>query len=815
MTVTAENLHEGDTAVRAACAHCGLPVPLSRLRTTAEHHFCCNGCEAVWNILHNSNLTEYYGLRNAYAETEPHAARVSGKSFAYLDDPEFIKKFGRPRVGGGVAVQFYLEGVHCIACSWLVEKVLLEREGARFARLDLGKSTLEVIFNPATTKLSRIAEALDHIGYTPHAIVDDEAAMAQRKETRTLLARMGIAAASAMNILLLSISQYAGDRTGIEAGYSALFRWVSLGLALPAVLYSAWPYYRGAWSGLRRRVLHMDLPISLGIAVSFMISAAATIRNRGDVYFDSVCMLIFLLLTGRLLLQRAGRRAADAGIQLLSLTPRVAHRIEDDNASDVLLTDVIAGDTLRVLPGETVPVDGSLESAGASIQEAHLTGEFLPVMKTRGEILYAGSVVEQYPVEMTAIAVGETTRLGRLAAMMLEASQRRAPIVALMDRIAGYFVGGVLLLSAATAVVWYFLDPARMLWNVAALLVVACPCALGLATPVALAVAMGKAARRGIFIKGQDGIERLASVEHVILDKTGTVTDGKLSIVESCFADLDLGNTILRHVAALERVSGHAIASAFDDIECRDVRVEASASIAGAGIEGRADGIKYAIGSETFVTERGCGIPEALANFAKEKQDSGLTFVWIARDSQVVAVAGLCDNLRSDALSAVAEMRSMDLELELLSGDGEQAVRHVAESLNITEYAGQTSPENKLKRVESLLASHLHVAMVGDGVNDAAALSRATVGISAANSADVARDAADVFISTDRGPSAIADALRLSRRAMKIIRLNLGIALAYNLVGAGLAMTGHVGPLAAAVLMPLSSLTVLLIASRA
>jgi Cu2+-exporting ATPase len=772
----------------------------------------------VWQILHECNLEDYYRLRDVYGETKQEPARVSGKSFDYLDDPEYLVKFGEPRSAGGVRIQFYLEGVHCIACSWLVEKILLEREGVSYVRLDTGKAVLEVVYNPAKVSLSRIARTLDGIGYTPHPFAPHSAAAAQKKETRKLLTRLGIAGASAMNIMLLAISQYAGDVSGIEAGYSALFRWVSFGLCVPAVVYSAWPYYRGAWGGLRRRMLHMDLPISLGILSAFTISVIATIQNRGEVYYDSVSALIALLLAGRLLLQRATRFASDAGESLLSLSPRTVHRLENGIAQDVLLAEIHAGDRVSVLPGETIPVDGELDSEAGWVSEAHLTGEPALVKRQRGDLLYAGGEVGNAPVVVTAIAVGETTRIARLAEMMRTASARRAPIVGLMDHVAGYFVGGVILFAIVTAVIWWFIDPSRILWNVAALMVVACPCAIGLATPVALAVAMGRAAHRGIFIKGQDGVERLASVNHVILDKTGTLTEGQLAVVSSAFAEslsTEEQRKILAVTAAFEQMSGHIIAMAFRDVTTSHVMIDACRVIPGAGIEGESGDASYLIGSEALLIDRGVHIPESLTSAIEHAKAGGYSLACVARQTECVAVFAFGDRLRDDADRAVRKLRELDVRVELLSGDHAHATEKIARQLHIDSFQGSVAPELKLARIEELLNTGERVAMAGDGVNDAAALSRATVGISAAGAAEVARDAADVFISSSRGPMAIADALSLSRRAMTVIKINLAIALTYNLIGATLAMSGLVSPLVAAILMPISSLTVLLIASRA
>ncbi|MBU1636564.1 heavy metal translocating P-type ATPase metal-binding domain-containing protein, partial [bacterium] len=478
------------------CSHCGLPVPQPLIRQDREEQFCCGGCEAVYGILHDCDLDEYYKLRDELSSDKPKPAQVSGKDFSYFDDPEFLKRFALPKTKGNLSVQLYVEGIHCVACSWLIEKVLMEREGAAFARLDIGKSIVEIVFDPAEVTLSRLAGVLDSIGYAPHPIQEDSVAIASRRETRSLLMRMGIAGAAAGNIMLLAVSLYAGEYTGIDVDQANLFRWISLGLSLPALLYSAQPFFKGAWSGLKHGMLHMDLPISLGILSAFAISLTATILGRGEVFYDTLTLLIFLLLCGRLLLSRATKWAMGTSEKLLDLEPRTARLLIDGKDREVSLSTVQLGNRLRVLPGETIPVDGILQSEFAIVGEAHLTGESEAVSKRAGDQLYAGSTVEQSPLEMSATAVGETTRLARLAQMMKEASSQRAPIVALHDRIAGYFVAAVLTLALITGVIWLMVDPSRALWNAAALLVITCPCALGLGTPVALAIAMGRAARR-------------------------------------------------------------------------------------------------------------------------------------------------------------------------------------------------------------------------------------------------------------------------------------------------------------------------------
>ncbi len=781
-----------------------------------EQQFCCAGCDAVWQVLHSCGLEEYYRLRDAYQETRPHAARVSGKSFDYLDDPEFVNRHSSGRTKGGVRIEFYLDGVHCVACAWLIEKVLMEKEGAAFAQLDLGKRVVEIIFDPSRVSLSKLARALDRLGYMPHPLAGESASEAARKESRRYAARLGVAAACAGNIMLLAVSLYAGEFSGIDSGYASLFRWISLGLAIPALTYSAWPFYRGAWAGLKHGRLHMDLPISLGIVAAFAVSLIATLLDRGEVYFDSVSMLIALLLAGRFLLMRAGQWASGSAESLLQLEAKTARRVVDNIDEEVSLSDINAGDTLRVLPGETVPVDGVVCGERAWVSQAHLTGEAKPILLDTGDTIYAGAKVMESPVLVLTTAVGETTRIHRLAEFMRESSHRRAPIVNIADRIAGYFTGIVILLAVITGVVWSFVDPSRALWNAAAMLIVTCPCALGLATPIALAMAMGRAARKGIFIKGADGVERLAGVNHVILDKTGTLTYGIPQLRSKCFvrgiSEFEAAN-ILSEVAALERQSGQVYSSAFQDITYSQSEISEFRSISGSGIEGRINNNFYRVGSKAFAVDGGA-LDSDLARFADSMAKAGHARCYVQRNDEIVAALGFEDSPHTEAAGSVRTLKHLGLELEILSGDSQASVGAIARELNIQHYRGDSTPEAKFDRVNELESSGVRVAMVGDGVNDSAALSRATVGISAANAADIAREAADVFISA-RGPQAISDALKLSRRSMKIVRLNIGIGIAYNIVGAALALMGMVSPLTAAVLMPVSSLTVLIIATKA
>lgn len=759
----------------------------------------------MYAILHETNLDDYYALREQLGEQRRGPARVSGKSFQFFDDPEFLKRYAQPRPEGRVVIRFYLEGVHCAACSWLVEKVLLERAGAAFAQLDLGRNVVEIVFEPAKVRLSELARALDSFGYTPHPLADDSIAQARKKETRSLLLRMGVAGALAANIMLLASALYAGEFTGIEEDLATLFRWVSFGLAVPAVLYSAMPFYRGAIAGLRARMLHMDLPISLGIIAAMTVSVVATVQNRGEVYFDSLAVLIFLLLVGRMLLSRATSRAADASETLLEQAPQTVRRETDGRIEEIALAAADAGDTLVFLPGDLVMVDGIALQSGW-VTEAHLTGEADAVLKVAGSEVFAGSHIVSMPLRIKTTAVGAFTRLAQLSEMVRQAAGARAQVVRLHDRIAGYFVGTVLLLALATLIIWWQIDSSKALWNVAALLVVTCPCALGLATPVALSVAMGRAAKRGIFIKSAEAIERAATVQHVLLDKTGTLTSGKMELTATKFApelSAEQQERLMTQIAALETFAVHPIGQAFkaDNASRHDI---VDVKVHPQGISGKVDGGSLSVGSRRYMRECEC-----IGDWASDTQAN----VFAARGGRILAAMTISDPISSDAQRTVSVLEQTGIAVELLSGDRDAEVSRVASVLGISRARGEVTPEEKLARTVELEQSGVRTAMFGDGINDAAALSAATIGVSAAAAADVARGAADVFVSR-RGPLAFAELVGLSRSTMKTIRRNVVIAVCYNAIGAGLAMTGVISPLLAALLMPLSSVTVLTLAVR-
>ncbi len=789
------------------CAHCGLPVPADRATPSGEPAYCCQGCETVAGAIAACGLDRYYTMRDAEGASP---AKPTGRSYDELDDATFHAVHVQGLPGGLLRTELYLSDVHCAACVWLVERLPFLREGCHEARLELRRGVVQLSWDPRRTTLSELARTLDGLGYPPRPASGSSQRDRRRSEDRRHLLRIGIAGALAGNVMLFAFALYSGGFAGIEPQHRALFRWASLALTLVIVFGPGRGFLKGAFGALRARRAHMDLPIAIGITAGTLWGAVNTVRGAGEVYFDTVSVLVFLLLVGRWLQHRQRRRAHDAVEQLFSLTPAVAHRVEGELTRDVPVESLRQGEKVRVLAGETVPADGVLVDGSSTFDLAVLTGESRPVPIAQGERVQAGTTNMSAAVVVEVETTGEATRLGRLLALVERAAERRAPVERLADRVAAGFVVAVIGLAAVTLALWLWLDPARAVENAVALLIVTCPCALGLATPLALVASVGRAARRGILIKGGEALEALSRPGHAWLDKTGTLTEGRTAMLRWQGED-----RWLAAAAALEREVAHPVARAL--VEAAGAGQLPSAGtvvVAPRGVEGEVDGARLHVGSRAWLVERGVVVPPKLGVTADTWAREGISPVLIAANGRAQAIAGCGDPIRAEAGEALRQLRARGWSIGVLSGDHPMVVAELARQLGLPDdhAHGSVSPEQKLARVEAS-AGERPVIMVGDGVNDAAALSAATVGVAVHGGAEASLAAADVYL-TRPGLEPLIELLDGANATMRIIRRNLIVSLIYNLVGASLAMSGVITPLVAAVLMPLSSLTVVTLSYR-
>lgn len=822
--LTALPAEGGERAPQATvCLHCGLPV--SAELAERGDKFCCNGCETVYQLLSSAGLRDFYRQR----EVLPLRAASSGTgAFAAFDDPDFARLYTHTVEGSSIAhVDFFVEGVHCAACVWVLEKLPSLVSGVLKAELNYGSSLLRVTWDTAEVQLSTVAKVLSDLGYPAHPADARHDMNAETASDRTLLARIGVAAAAFGNVMLLSFALYSSEYGGLDMGssYDAFFRWASLVITVPSVSWTAWPFFRGALTAVHTRTPHMDLPVSIGILAALGWGSISTIFRQGDIYFDSVTMLVFLLLVGRLIQGRQQRYARRATDLLLSLSPSTSRLVEGETTRSVPTQAVPRDALVEIKSGERIGVDGVVEEGSSNVDEALLTGESKPRRVSTGDKVSAGTVNLTSAMRVRAVETGQHTRLAQLVREMELASARRAPVVLLADRLSARFVVVALSLAAITFAVWWSSGVGVALDRAVSLLIVTCPCALGLATPLAAGAALGKAAKQGLLVKGMSYLELVATPGLIVFDKTGTLTQGKLSLVDA--ENLD---RVGRFVRTVEASSAHPIAKALvaalaDErtYPQGDLTLSELSETLGHGIEATvttADRVAHRvrIGSRAFiqqaaVVQQGARLKQARfvatdTARAAHLLERGLSPVYVVINDQLEAILGMGDPLRPDAASTLHALRSKGYRLAVLSGDRREVVEHVANQLQVPFDIVQSehSPEQKLVFVERQ-AKLGPVFMVGDGVNDAAALRAARVGIAVCGGAEASLAAADVF-STKPGLKPVLELVEGAQRTLGVIHRNLRLSLGYNLVATVLAITGLINPLIAAILMPLSSLTV-------
>lgn len=815
------------SAERTPCAHCGLPVPGASTDASGDGpHFCCSGCRTVHSILHQAGYADsYYRLRAADSRrsaVRPPRRSTEENLLAELDSESFRDEHCSVTDGGRLRTNLFLDGVHCAACVWLVERVARETGGVARADLNLPRGRLTVEWDPDRLDLSRLARRLSRFGYPVQPRVDGPEAPESREERR-LLIKAGVSWALAGNIMLIAFALYSGlGSDGSNSGMFAAARWLSMLLALPVVAVGGSVFFRRAWSSMRMafssrsiRFLHMDTPISLGILVGFGASAHAAVTGSGELWFDSIAILIAALITARWLQLRSRRLAGNSTERLLAMLPTMARRLSADGSAEMIPADDLApGDRIVVLGGELIPADGVVADGSSHVDKSILTGESRPVPIGAGDEIFAGTTNVSGRLTLSVARTGEASRIGRLLTWVNENRGSPSDMPGVTDRIGGWFTAGVILLAAVTGLFWFFAEPASLTAHVVAVLVITCPCALGMAAPLSLAVGTGRAARRGAFIKNEQVIERLREVDTVVLDKTGTITEGRMTLAESA-GDKDA----LRLAAALEAQNVHPIARAFtswaealpDHAAPHPENVE---SVPGSGLRGVVDGRTILVGSPAWVLDRS-GVALPFSDQIRAWTERGMTPVLVAVDGRVRAAAAIADALRPDARAVIGRMLARGVDVRILSGDDEVTTRRIAEDvgLGVDSATGGAHPEEKEAEIRRLAASGRRVLMVGDGVNDAAALQTAHVGVAVAEGSSVSRMAADVYC-TRTGISIVDELMTESSKVVRLIRRLLFLSAGYNLVGGLAAVAGLVTPLVAAVAMPISSFVVVISAAR-
>ncbi|WP_026289608.1 heavy metal translocating P-type ATPase [Thioalkalivibrio sulfidiphilus] len=799
----------------ASCFHCAQPIPPGAHYGVTIHKqpraMCCPGCQAVAQAIVDAGLSDYYLHRTETpagpADAMPAALR---DELALYDRPELQRSFVRVDDANVREAALILEGIVCAACVWLNERHVKSLPGVLEFAVNYSTHRARLRWDDSQIHLSDILKAIRDIGYRAHPFDPGRQEEVYQRERNAALRRLAVAGLGMMQVMMLAVALWIGGDEPDYEGMMQFIRWVAFLVATPVVLYAGSTFFTSAWRDLRQRQLGMDVPVALAIGSTYLASGWATITASGEVYFESVTMFVFFLLTGRYLEMGARQRAGQATEALGKLLPAMAIRITDQGDVPVPVADLAPGDRVRIRPGDTVPADGTVLEGRSSVNEAMITGESLPRLRQSGDELTGGTVNVESPLVMRVDKVGADTLLSAIQRLLDRAQTEKPRLARMAERGTGHFVAAVLLLTAIVGAVWWFwIDPSRAFWVMVAMLVVTCPCALALATPVALTAATGSLTGRGVLVTRGHALETLAEATDVVFDKTGTLTEGRLARAETLVLG-DCGEAACLALAAvLEQGSEHPVARVFQRAGTPAGQLTEQRSTPGLGMEGRVDGVRYRIGAADFVAALAPAQSwptQALAELARRHPTGSL--VLLGGESGPLAAFVLEDRLREDAAECVAALKARGLGVHLFSGDHPDTVRHVAAGLGIDQARGGLRPEDKLQALAELQARPgAVVAMVGDGINDAPVLSRAHVSIAMAEGTHLAQASADMILYGDR-LGQLPNAHRLSRRMVQIVRQNIRWAIGYNVIALPVAASGVLTPWMAALGMSLSSLIV-------
>jgi Cu2+-exporting ATPase len=803
------------------CYHCGLPATgasacdgdvAGKLR-----HFCCAGCLAVCRVIHDSGLDGFYARLRSQENTLAPPPEQPADVEQY-DLEEVQHSFVRVLPDGRKEAHLLVEGIHCAACVWLIEKALAGMDGVVRAEVNLARQRLWLQWDPARIKLSAVIRRLASLGYAAVPFDQEGAEGSMQSYNRRLLFRMGFAGFGAMNIMWISIALYAGSFSGIETEYRQFFHWVGFAIATPVLFYSGGPFLVSAWRGLVLRHFTMDLPIAIGASVTYGYSLWRTLQGSGEVYFDTVVTFIFVILVGRYLEAMARRNASSATLRLMELQPRIATRLTDTGEERVPVRMLAAGDRLLIRPGDKIPADGRILSGDSHVDESMLSGESRPLHKTAGSRVSAGTVNGEGVLTIEVEQAGTGTVLSRIIHLVEVAQGSKAKVQRLADRIVPWFVAATLLLALATFTFWVRHDFDTAVLAATAVLIITCPCALGMSTPMAVVVAAGAAARQGVLIRNGEALEGLSNIDHVVFDKTGTLTEGRMR-VSRIFVGAGVPHedsldedALLRYAGAVERHYSHPLARAIvQEAERRGLgfaQAERMQVLGGMGVGGMVDGVQVWLGNARLMAQQGIALPGEMAALQRQVEAEMGIAVLLAAGGRLLGVLCLEDQVRAGARELLDMLRGLGIGVTLLTGDTRRAAEHLQQRLGGMRVVAEVLPEDKSREIVALQQQGHRVLRVGDGVNDAPALAQADVSMAMGSGTDVSLECSDVVLMGSELRK-VPYAIEIGRQTLRTIRQNLTLSLVYNAILVPVAMAAWVTPVFAAIAMPLSSLLVI------
>ena len=805
------------------CFHCGQNILSGELVLQnikgVEREFCCHGCAGVCEVIYEAGMQSFYKRTQDGDQLAPPPPPNKDISFLDYDEvqTQFIQKLSKVR-----EITLISEAIHCAACIWLIEHTLAKVEGVQFAKVNFTNKQIKIRWDNDRIKLSELVKKLNKIGYDASPYDASASEAAYRKANRDLLYRLGYAGFAMMNVMWFSVALYSGADE--DAEFRSYFHWLALIIALTVIFYSAKPFFVGAYKSLKAKSVGMDVSISLGILTTFFYSFWVTVTpdHPGNVYFDTMIDFVFLLLIGRYLEAIYKNKAIDSTKRLMELQPKVARQKTENDDEIVPVRRLVKDDVVVVKPGEKVPVDGVVIEGRSSVDESMMSGESSEVNKQKDAKVYAGTHNLDGVLVVQVTAILQNTTLGKIVHMVEDAQGSKAPIQCTAEKIMPWFVTVVLVLASLSFSYWIFAaDIETAIIAATSVLIITCPCAFGLATPMATAVASGVSASHGILIKNGAVLEILNQVDHFVFDKTGTLTKGKMNLVsfELTRENKNRESEILSAVHAIETNSEHSLAKAL----CKNLKMYAKPDLMsqvsmfknfpGKGVEAILLAKDYRIGTADWLQKLDVTIPQELVELADSQAALAQTAVWLSIDNQVAGVFFLEDELREDAALLIKRLHNRGKQITLLSGDkklvAQSVVNHLSQDGKIDiNVIAEVLPEDKHDVIKQLQLDGKLIGMIGDGINDAPALARADVSFALGSGTDVSMDSSDIVILNNTLIS-IDTAIDLSARTLKTIKQNIASSFIYNITLVPLAMAALLTPMIAAITMPLSSLVVI------
>ncbi|RBQ28366.1 heavy metal translocating P-type ATPase [Aliarcobacter vitoriensis] len=798
---------------KVECNHCHLSFDDEIMIKENDLRFCCNGCQNVHHILKSDGLESFYEKLGNKKIAPP--LEISNNDLDKFDSQNFLDNYTTFTKDGFLQIDLILEGIHCAACVWLNEKVLYDTKGVFEANINFTTNKAKIIFNPEVIKLSQIILKIRSIGYNAYAYDSSIADIEANKAKQDYFIRMMVAVVCTMNIMMLSVAKYTGFFTGMSNEVKQMIHFAEFILTTPVLFFSGWVFYKGAYFGLKNKIVSMDLAVSTGATLTYTYSMAVLFHiTRGESYFDSVAMIITFVLVGKYLEVIGKKSAVDTLDKIKSTIPLEATVIKNGEKKVLALNSVKVGDIIEIKTGEKVAVDGKITFGSASFDESSLTGESLPVYKKEGDNVYSGTINLDSLVHFEVTKDFKNSTFSSIVTLLEDSLNSKPKIQSLANKISRKFSATILTIAFITFLVWYFLGLdlgfyfdginqfERSFMVAVSVIIIACPCALALATPMASLVGISQLAKKSLLFKEAKFIETIANATTVIFDKTGTLTKGELSIVNATYFDKNEKNLSL--LFSLVDSSNHPISQSIkkylqENITYQKLFLENIKNIEAKGLSASFEDLEILGGNIELLKEFGI-------EFEFTTNNSLYIF---AINKKVVAIFELEDDIKDDAKELIDYLKKEQVEVIMLTGDNKYVASKVANNLKIEKFYSSQTPTSKANYIKELKNSGKIVVMVGDGVNDSVALASSDVSIAMGNSADVSLSVSDIVLLNSK-LKALKDAFVISKKTYKHIKQNLIFSLVYNAVTIPLAMLGYVIPLFAALSMSLSSLIVIL-----